>query len=64
MLIGTSATLYVASLVYLFMSYFAYLLGDWHGERGKEVKDYIIIRLLFSIGFSLAATFLIVLVKL
>ena len=46
------------------MSYFAYRLDDWHGERGKEVKDYIILRLLFSIGFSSVATFLILMEKL
>jgi len=64
MLIGISVIFYFISLVYLFMSYAAYLLNDWHGERGKEVRDYIALRLLFSIGFSLAGTFLILMEKL
>ncbi len=51
--IGFSIVCFFISLVFLAMSLSAFLLDDWKGERGKEVKEYMLMRLLFSIAFSL-----------
>jgi hypothetical protein len=59
-----SVLCYFVGFSFLCLSLFAYLLGDWRGDRGQEVKERMIIRLSFSIAFSLIATFLLLMARL
>ena len=55
-LLVTSSVCYLIGLVFLLLSFGAYLLEDWRTD--KVVRETMIMRLAFSVAFILVATFL------